>query len=181
MQQNLIRAIYNKEKIIINNAKLIDALQLYQIPIIFTEQYQRFLGATIDVLKTRVSEHTPIAKMAFNCCLESDFLKFLENTSCKQFILAGIETHICVLQTAIALKNLGYRVYLAADSCGSRNEHDHNTALELMRQAGVIICSTEIIIFQLLQSAQSKEYRKVLKIIRDIEGRNYELRTHRKR
>ncbi len=166
LQERLLPVIPGREEIIANNLKLIESLSLLGLPVVFTEQYRRLLGPTVGRIKEKLQDLTPTAKMSFNCCREPGFLAALESSGKKQIILTGVETHVCLLQTAINLQKLGFQVYLAADAGGSRHQRDELLALAIMRQAGVVVCSTEMIIFQLLRTAEAEEYKKILKIIK---------------
>jgi len=108
----------------------------------------------------------PLPKMTFDCCGEPGFIEALEQTGRRQIIVAGIETHVCVLQTACSLVRMGYGVFLAADACGSRKTQDHDLALQWMRQQGVTVATVEMLVFQLLGTADRPEYRRFAKILK---------------
>ena len=166
LQQNLLPAIDGHEPLIRACETLIDGLALLDIPTILTEQYRRLLGPTADSIRNRLSGLEPLPKMTFDCCGEPTFMEALEQTGRRQVIIAGIETHVCVLQTACSLARLGYGIFLAADACGSRKPQDHDLGLEWMRQQGVVVGTVEMLVFQLIGTAAAPEYRKFARILK---------------
>jgi len=167
VQEKLFPVIHQKEYLLNNISKLIKCLSLFDIPMMLTEQYNRFLGPTIDSVIKLMPELRPVHKMSFNCCFEPDFLDSLNNIGKQNIIIAGIETHICVLQTAMTLKEKGFDVYLAGDACGTRDLNNHKTASDMMRQFDIFIASSEMLIFQVLHSANDSKYGNVMKIIKN--------------
>jgi len=165
MQKNLLKAIAKRERVVSCTAKLIESFHIFNMPIIHTEQFSRLLGPTIKPLQHLLGSNKAIHKMNFNCCLEPDFMTALLKSEAKQIVLCGIETHICVLQTALSLQEMGYQIYLAADACGTRKKLDNKHAIEAMLRFGVQVGTAEMIIFQILQTAESKEYKKILKLV----------------
>ena len=167
VQENLFKVIEKNDNNILsdNILKLIKSINIFNIPIIISEQFPRFFGHTINPILELLPSNQPVHKMTFNCYLEHSFREALEKIDKKQLIIAGIETHICVLQTALTLKNNGYEVYIVSDACGARKKIDHKTALKLMQKSDIKIVTYEMIIFQLMQSATDKNYKKILKII----------------
>ena len=145
---------------------LLAGLGLLGLPVILTEQFRRLLGPTVDSVRDRLPGVEPLPKMTFDCCGEPAFADALERTERRQVIVAGIETHVCVLQTACSLARMGYGVFLAADACGSRKREDHDMALHVMRKRGVTVATVEMLVFQLLGTAESREYRQFVKILK---------------
>jgi nicotinamidase-related amidase len=166
LQQRLLPTIDRHEYVTRACEDLIDGLALLELPVVLTEQYRRLLGPTVDCLHERLPAVEPLPKMTFDCCGEPAILDALERTGRRQIIVAGIETHVCVLQTACSLARKGYGVFLAADACGSRKPEDHSLALELMRSRGVTVATVEMLVFQLLETAEGRAYRQFVKILK---------------
>ncbi len=109
---------------------------------------------------------SPIEKMNFSCCAEPSFLDALERTGRKKLIVVGMETHICVLQTVLDLLASGYVVHLVRDAVCSRDKLDWESGLDMSREAGAVITSTETVLFQLLERAGTDEFRKISKMVK---------------
>ncbi len=165
LQQRLLPTIDRHESVTRACEDLVDGLALMELPVVLTEQYRRLLGPTADGLRDRLPGVEPLPKMTFDCCGDSAFIDALERVGRRQIIVAGIETHVCVLQTACSLTRLGYRVFLAADACGSRKPEDRSLALQWMRERGVTVATVEMLVFQLLGTAEGRAYRQFVKIL----------------
>ncbi len=164
MQDKLLTAIENSERIIWNNKRLIDAAKILDIPILFTEQNPNKLGSTNNSLIS-LSDRMPIPKMSFSCLMSEAFTTELGNTDVKSIVLSGVETHVCIQQTALDLLNKDYKVCLPIDASGSRNRVDNETAIRRLENAGVIITTTEAIIFELCKTADRPEFKAVSQLI----------------
>lgn len=167
VQQKLMNVMSESEKCLAKVRLLANALTLMDVPVIVTEQYPKGLGATVDAVKEVLNENTPfVEKSAFSCCGADEFnRKVLENDR-KNIILCGVESHVCVLQTAIALLSKGYNVTLAADAASSRNENDKDLALSYLRHSGVSVLSTESIIFALLKDSKHPAFKAVSALLK---------------
>ncbi len=166
MQQKLLPTIHRHESVTRACEDLIAGLALLEVPVLLTEQYRRLLGPTVDCLRDRLPEVEPLPKMTFDCCGEPAIVDALERLGRRQLIVAGIETHVCVLQTACSLARMGYQVFLAADACGSRKTEDRALALQLMHAQGVTVATVEMLVFQLLGTAEGRAYRQFVKILK---------------
>jgi nicotinamidase-related amidase len=150
-----------------NAAILVQAAQNLSIPIILTEQYPKGLGATVSEITSLSTEKKPIEKLVFNCCNAPSFTEALEAAAPrKSIILCGIESHVCVLQTAMGLLEKGYGVFIAADAAGSRTKLNWKMGLELLRQAGAVIGTAEIFLFQWLGEAGTDQFKKLSKLLK---------------
>jgi isochorismate hydrolase len=129
------------------------------IPVLITEQYPKGLGPTVPEIKMDLGLALPIKKVSFSCCGVGTFNEKLNQTGRRQVILTGIETHVCVLQTADDLIRAGYEVHAVADAICSRRKLDWETGLRWMEKKGAMISTTEIIAFQLLKEAGTEEFR----------------------
>src|SRR5574340_770156 len=135
IQERLADAMTEKQKVITNCVHLIEAAKLFQIPIVLTEQYPKGLGQTVSEIKNSLPSYDPIEKITFSCCKEPLFINVVSGHKKKNIILAGMETHVCVLQTCLELLKEGYNVHLVNDAVCSRSEDDFRTGIELMRDA----------------------------------------------
>ena len=145
---------------------LLEAAKLLGIPVTVTEQYPKGLGPTIDEIKESVDNFSPIEKVVFSCARSPEFEKVLKDIGRKSVLLCGVETHVCVLQTAIDLKNKGYDVYVPADAVISRRELDWEKGIGLIEKAGATVGTTEAFVFQLLERAGTDEFKQVSKLVR---------------
>ena len=145
----------------------VDAALVLGVPVLVSEQYPKGLGPTAAAIRDRLGDaFAPIEKLAFSCGRSPEFRQALERTGRRQVILCGVETHVCVLQTALDLMRDGYEVFIAADAVASRRDVDRDTALALLRQAGVTIGTTEMFAFQMLECAGTDEFKQIAKIVR---------------
>lgn len=158
VQEKLVAAIPKGEELVANVRWLAFAARLCDIPIQITEQYPQGLGATVATLQEFVTDRP--AKLRFSAAETlgwSSALSDLEGRD--QIILCGIETHVCVLQTAFDLLALGYRVTIAADAVTSRREIDQHVALQRLRDAGATIATIESIAFEWMETAADPQFR----------------------
>ena len=166
VQEKLIPHIWEKEKIIRNIQILIKGMKILDVPILLTEQYPEGLGKTIPRIKDLFSDVSPISKMSFDCSANKNFMDRINGLNRKQILLCGIETHICIYQTAIGLKSEGYEVQVVADSVSSRIEGNKEIALQRMRDLEIGITSMETVLFELLKTAEGKEFKEILRLVR---------------
>jgi len=167
VQDKLCRAMDHKvlEKLTGNISILLDTAAELGLPAIATEQYVKGLGETVPALKEKLTAAS-MEKMTFSCCGGDGFLEALERTGRRQVILTGMETHVCVLQTALELLSHGYVVHLVCDAVMSRRKQNWETALRTLTAAGVVLTSTEAVLFQLLRVAGTEEFKKLSKLVR---------------
>ena len=164
IQEKIIRPILNKDSIIKNIKKLINAYQILEENIFVSEQNPLKLGVTIPEILPR-AKFRKFEKMEFSLAKLEDFLKELKFKKINNLIVCGIETHICIQQTVLDCLQKGFEVILISDSMGSRNRADHEIALQRMTQSGAILTTTESIIFELCKTADRKEFKKIRNII----------------
>jgi nicotinamidase-related amidase len=167
VQEKLCRAMDPKvlEQLTGNISILLDAAAELGLPALATEQYVKGLGATLPALKEKISAPS-LEKMTFSCCGSEGFLETLAKSGRRQIILTGMETHVCVLQTALELLSEGYVVHLVCDAVMSRRKANWETALRTLTAAGAVLTSTEAVLFQLLRVAGSEEFKKLSKLVR---------------
>lgn len=167
VQEKLCRAMDEKVlgKLTANISILLDAATELGVPALATEQYVKGLGETVPSLKEKLCAPS-LEKMTFSCCGGEGFMEALERNGRRQVILTGMETHVCVLQTALELLSHGYVVHLVADAVMSRKKQNWEIALRTLTSAGVVLTSTEAVVFQLLQVAGTEEFKKLSKLVR---------------
>lgn len=167
VQEKLCRAMDEEVlgRLTRNIAILLEGAAELGVPVVATEQYVKGLGETIPELKERLKEK-PLEKMTFSCCGGEGFLERLAATGRRQVILVGMETHVCVLQTALELLGEGYAVHLVSDAVMSRRKENWITAVTTLAAAGAVITSTESVLFQLLRVAGTDAFKKVSKLVR---------------
>lgn len=163
MQERLLPVIAEKEKVVDNALKLIKFSRIVGLPILLTEQQN--LGETTPELRKELKDIEAIIKWEFDCFESSVFIDRLDKQKRNTLIVVGIEAHICVAQTA--LHGLSYyKVQVVSDGVSSRSTQNWEVALQRMRQAGVIVTSTEMVIYELLGRAGTAEFREALKLVK---------------
>jgi len=166
IQERLFPHIYNKKELEKNVGILIKGLELLKIPMLVTEQYSKGLGATIPSIRETLNSFLPIEKISFSCCDESRFIRKLNMLNKKYVILAGIEAHVCVLQTAIDLIEKGYLPILVEDCVSSRKENDKTIAVNRIRHEGAIITTYESLLLELCRVAGTESFKKISSLIK---------------
>jgi nicotinamidase-related amidase len=166
IQERLVPAMGAKETVINNCLHVIEAAKLMQIPLVVTEQYPKGLGPTIAEIKNVLGTCMPITKTSFSCCGAPGFLDELKRIGRSTILLAGMETHVCVLQTALDLMENGFFVHVVKDAVCSRTKDNWETGLQFMRDAGAVITCTETVLFQLLKEAGTEEFKTISRRIK---------------
>jgi nicotinamidase-related amidase len=166
IQERVHAVMRYREAVETNALKLIRGCQLLRVPIFLTEQYPKGLGHTISPIRFALQATLPQQKMTFSCCGSDEFMKTLEEKKIKQVVLAGIETHVCVLQTALDLLAQNFQVHVVRDAVSSRHELDHQTALQRLMQAGAMITTVESALFELMVRADTAEFKEISKLVK---------------
>ncbi len=166
MQERLYPLITGHDQITKNTGILIEGLKALGIKIMVTEQYTRGLGFTIEPLKGLLHSIEFIEKQAFSCCDEPRFYEDLALTNPKWVIVAGIESHVCVLQTVIDLLANGFRPVVVEDCVGSRRPNDKTMAIGRMRAEGATITTYESLLFELLRFSGTDVFKKISKLVK---------------
>lgn len=147
-----------------NTCILVETAKAFDLPVVVSEQYPKGLGPTMSEIRSVLPEGTtPIEKLAFSCWKAPGFAPLLNRPG---VILCGAETHVCVLQTALDLLAQGRRVYLAADASCSRAKGNWRLGLDLIREAGAVIGSTEIFAFGLLGEAGTERFKRISRLVK---------------
>ena len=164
IQEKLLPPIFHKEQLLKNSQLLIRLASVLKVPVLISTQYSKRLGPTVPEITSLLPETPPIDKKMFSCFGSDVFCATL-----KQFagtrntvLLCGMETHICVMQTALGALREGYIVHVASDAVSSRTESNWKIGLERMRAAGAILSSTEMMIYELLCSADTAAFKELL-------------------
>lgn len=166
IQQAMLKAI-ESWKIVEDKVKqLIRTSNALNVPILLTEQYSKGLGETLPDLTQGIEAPEIFHKEHFSACLENEFIPTVQSFNRKKIVVVGMETHVCVLQTGLDLIKAGFQVHLVADAVASRVNENRNIAIDIMRQAGAVITSTEIVIFQWALRANTDDFRKILPIVK---------------
>lgn len=165
-QQSMRKVMPDWEQITANVKKLLQAAQILEVPILVTEQYIKGLGETHPQVLAEIQSPRVFRKEHFSACLEPDFLPTVRSFQRTRIVVAGLETHVCVLQTCLDLIHAGFRVHIAADAVASRLKANRVIALDLLRQAGAVVSSVETVIFQWACRANTAPFRRILPIIR---------------
>ncbi|OUR64789.1 hydrolase [Methylophaga sp. 42_25_T18] len=154
------------DRVVDQISTLVTAAKTLSVPVVVTEQYPKGLGNTVIELKSHLpSETKVIEKTTFSSSRTAKFTLALEDSGRKQVILMGMETHICVLQTALELQEQGYQVFVVEDGVSSRSKSNQYNALQRLRHAGVIITTLESMIFEWLGDSQHPEFRTLAQLI----------------
>ena len=166
VQQAMLKAISEWQATVHRVNQLIRTANLLDIPVLATEQYKKGLGATIPEVKAEIKEAAIFQKEHFSACLEDNFLETVRKFGRSKIVVAGMETHVCVFQTGLDLVAAGYQVHVVQNAVASRYKEDWKTAVNLFRDAGSVITTAEIVIFQWACRANTEEFRKILPIVK---------------
>ena len=148
-----------------NVERLIRGAHILRVPVIATEQYPKGLGPTAPAIRELLPD-APLVKNHFSCGADPAFREALAATGRKQVIIVGMETHVCVFQTARDLAEAGYEVFVCADAVTSRFEEHRRNGLELIKESGALVTTAESSIFDLLHQAGTAEFKKVSQLVR---------------
>jgi nicotinamidase-related amidase len=167
LQEAFRAPIFEFEKITARTAIVIEAAKLLGVPILVTEQVPAKLGATVDEIKRALPESVePIGKSAFSAGGAPGFVAALERLMRRQIILCGIESHVCMNQTAHDLLSMGYQVHVVDNCTSSRTPENRQIGLEKMMRSGALPCSCEMALFELMVDAKHEQFRAVSKLIK---------------
>lgn len=159
IQEKLISGIYQSEKLVDNCRWLIKTAQLFNIPVMASEQYPRGVGPTVDTLRKLISKGSIQDKLIFSCADSPECLVMIEQQQRNQIVIVGMESHVCVLQTALRLNELGKDVFVVADAISSRDPLDTELAIARMSKAGIHIVSREMVGFEWLRGSGAPQFK----------------------
>ena len=168
VQQKLLPPIFNNEQLVRNSQLLIRLANILQIPVLLTTQYARGLGETVPEIASLLPEPAAIDKLEFGCFGKDQFCSAVKNLPGNRntMLLCGMETHICVMQTALGALSQGYLVHVASDAVGSRAESNWKVGLGRMRDAGAVISSTEMMMYELLRKSGTPAFKELLQYLK---------------
>ncbi len=158
-QVKLLEIIPGRERIIWNIRRLLDAAAALGVPFAATEQYPDRLSPTVPELKERIGSAPD--KLCFSAGVCSDIFEAWKKDNRFRILVCGIETHVCIMQTALDLAAAGFEAYVAVDAVGARYSVDHETALRRLESAGVILSTTEAAMFEWCRTAEDPQFKKI--------------------
>ena len=165
VQEKLMNLMARRAEVLAATQKLIGAARVLKLPTLVTAQYIKGLGPVCAEIVEATPGITPMEKLAFSCCGSEEFMRAIKELRRQRIILCGIESHVCVQQTAIDLMK-DYFVYVCADAICSRQWHDHKVAVERMRDCGAVITTVESAVFELLREAGTEQFKQVLPLFK---------------
>jgi nicotinamidase-related amidase len=165
-QVGMLKVINTWEKVVGSVNQLIQTANILGIPILLTEQYKKGLGETHTDILQKIKSPMVCQKEHFSACMEPDFLSAIHSFRRNQIIVVGMEAHVCVLQTCLDLIKAGFQIHLVADAVASRVKENRDIAIDILRQGGAVITSTEIVIFQWAYRANTENFRKILPVVK---------------
>ncbi|MCS6873767.1 MAG: hydrolase [Pyrinomonadaceae bacterium] len=169
MQEAFRHVIPDFSKIVSQIAALIEGCKILKVPILLTEQYPKGLGHTVEEIMKVIPEDCPIyEKTSFSCCGAEEFLEKLSSIGANQILVCGIETHICVSQTAHDLIEKGFQVHLIADCVSSRYPENKLIGIEKLKQAGAILSSAEMALFEMMRSSSHPCFKQIQTLVKSL-------------
>lgn len=162
VQERLVASL-EKNTIVSKAQKIFDGAQLLEVPVLVTEQYRKGLGNTVLPLS---SDILVVEKTCFNALLEDGMLDKIKAYGKKQIVIFGIETHICVYQTACALMEAGFEVFVVKDACASRDKSEFKQGIESMQAQGAKILTVEMLLFGWLEGSKNPKFKEVQALIK---------------
>lgn len=168
LQAKLVPAMYDAQGVIRNARILLRLAELLEIPRVLTAQYVKGLGPVVPEILEVAPGSAPIEKTSFGCFGEPDFLRQLKlrAPNARALLIAGVESHICVMQTALGAMEAGYLVHVAADATSSRTKENWEIGLNRMERAGAVISSAEMMVYELLAKSATPEFKVILPLLR---------------
>ncbi len=166
MQEPFLRGIHGRDRLVENVRLLTQAAAILEVPILSTTQYAARMGGLVaEVAETLAAESVPLDKMCFSCVGAEGFLDGVASFGRSQILLCGVETHICVSQTALDLIHHAYQIHVAADAVSARSLEKHKLGMERMRDSAVLPCAAEAAVYELLREAGTPEFKSILRLV----------------
>lgn len=166
VQGKLASLMFGRDALFKNIQILIKAAKLLDIPILCCRQCPAALGPTVPEIAELLTDIQPIDKACFSCCGREKFVSSLDSFNRRQVLLTGIETHVCIYQTAADLLEKGFNVNVVADAVSSRTLDNKQTALSKMQAMGISISTTEMAVFELLKTADHPKFKQIAKLVK---------------
>lgn len=165
VQEKLVPLIPRREQLVKNVGFLLEAAQTLSVPVQATEQYPKGLGSTVAELLAKLPHR--LEKTAFSCCVIAEVEIKVQAGGRNKVVVVGMETHVCVLQTALDLLARGLTVHVPIDAVASRYDVDHATALRRMEQAGAILTTSETAVFEWIGRSGTPEFKAISKLVQE--------------
>ena len=166
VQGKLAALMQDKERLFGNIEILVKSANILGIPILWCQQYPQALGETIEQIAVHLKDISPCDKKSFSCCGNDQFAEKLHAVNRKQVLVCGIETHVCVYQTTMDLLDLDYDVQVVGDAVSSRTQENKDAALSRIKWEGAAITTTEMALFELLETADHEKFREIAKLVK---------------
>ena len=166
VQGKLAQLMHDRQALFKNIQILIKAAQILNIPVLWCQQCPDALGPTVPEIAQLLAESEPINKAAFSCCGVEQFNARLNGLARNQVLLCGIETHVCIYQTATDLLRKGFNVNVIADAVSSRTSQNKQIAINKMNAERINISCTEMVLFELLKTAEHPQFKQIAKLIK---------------
>lgn len=168
MQEAFLRVMHGREALLANVRLLVQSAAILGVPTIATLQYAERLGGLAPEVAAVLPEGSPppLDKLTFSCARSEAFMSNVRDTHRHQIILCGVETHICVSQTALELTALGYPVHVTADAVSSRTVEKHKLGMERVRDGGALPCAAEAAVYELLGAAGTPAFKQILALVK---------------
>lgn len=166
VQGKLARMMDQSESVIGQLSILIEGCRLLGLPVVWAEQLPDKLGTTVPELAERLEGLQPFVKSSFGCCGDTSLYQAIKNSGRRQILLCGIETHVCVWQTAAVLLRDEYQVHLIADAVSSRAAKNREIGIQRIAGAGAVISCTEMALFELMEDAKHPKFREVTRLLK---------------
>ena len=165
-QEKLIKMIHNREEVVQTITRLLKFSSIFNLPVVLTEHYPQGLGYIVDEIKEVLPDYQPIIKRIFSCFGVPEFCDALTAAGRHHLLVVGIETHVCVCQTTLDALHLGFQVQVVADGVGTRKREDHEMALQRMRQSGAVITTSESLMYEMTERADTDEFKRLLELVK---------------
>ncbi|MTJ81564.1 MAG: hydrolase [Telmatospirillum sp.] len=166
VQERLAPVMSDPRRVIAGCALLMRAASRLDVPVVVSEQYPKGIGPTVFDLREWIPADGAVAKLAFSCADEPAVMERIAAPARPQVVMAGIEAHICVLQTALGLKERGYEVFVAADASASRRTENETAAWDRLRSAGIATVTTEMVVFEWLRRAGTPAFKDLVALVK---------------
>lgn len=166
IQGTLAHLMFKKETLYRNIGIMIEGIKALDVPVLWVEQYPEGLGTTVPEVASHLKEYTPLPKKTFSSLRDPEINKRFTELGRDQVILVGIETHVCIHQTAMDLLSRGIETHIVSDAVSSRTEANKRIGLAKIASAGGIITSVETALFEMLEIAEGAAFRKILRLVK---------------
>lgn len=170
IQRTMLKLCVDRDRAVLNAGALIEAAEIFEIPVLCSVHNAAKLGPFLPELTNKISAPKLLDKLEFNCFENEEIARTILETGRKTLLLAGMEGHVCIFHTGVGALRLGYSVHIAQDAVTSRSASDKQTGMNRLDRAGAVISSTEMMIFELLNRAGTKEFRTLLPLLKRLQS-----------